>query len=176
MSTKILVVDDDQAVRKMLSLLFESTCEVLTASNGADGLRLLAEHRPRLMLLDMVMPEMSGLEVLKAARLISPAMRIIMLTGKTDVELAKKALEMGATEYVTKPFDMNRLKEEVKRSLPAAAADERNSHGAPWRVIEPVIPAVSAAGQSAPAEEGISRWEGEGGETKLGESNPQEVK
>jgi DNA-binding NtrC family response regulator len=136
---KILVVDDDQAVRKMLSLLFESTAEVLTAKTGEEGLRLLAEQRPRLMLLDMVMPGMSGLDVLKAARALNPALPIIMLTGKTDMELAKKALELGAVEFVTKPFEMSSLKDKVNRSMETLSPDDRNNHGLPWRVVEPEI-------------------------------------
>jgi DNA-binding NtrC family response regulator len=164
-SRKILVVDDDQAVRKMLSLLLESTCEVLLASSGEEGLRLVAAERPRLMLLDLVMPGMGGLEVLTAARAISPAMTVIMLTGKTDMDLARKALELGAVEFVTKPFDMASLKEKVGRSLETLSADDRNNHGLPWRVVEPDAPAAAARDASAPSEESLARWEGEGGDT-----------
>lgn len=161
---KILVVDDDQAVRKMLSLLFESTAEVLTAATGEEGLRLLSAQRPRLMLVDMVMPGMSGLDVLKAARALNPALPIIMLTGKTDMELAKKALELGAVEFVTKPFEMSSLKDKVMRSLGTLSPDDRNNHGLPWRVVEPVQSAESEPVKSAAVEEGVARWEGEGGE------------
>jgi two-component system, NtrC family, response regulator AtoC len=131
---KILVVDDDPAVRKMLSLLLEAIAEVLTASTGEDGLRLVAAQRPRLMLLDLVMPGIGGLEVLKAARALAPAMTVLMLTGETDMALAKQALGLGAAEYVTKPFDMARLKEKIERSLETQSTDDRNNHGLPWRV------------------------------------------
>jgi DNA-binding response OmpR family regulator len=133
MSNKILVVDDDPAVRRMLCLLFEGTAEVLQASSGEEALRLVGAERPRLMLVDMTMPGMSGLETLTAAHAAVPAMTIIMLTGKVDVELAKRALELGAVEYVTKPFDLPRLKEKVRSCLDAVPED----HGAPWRVVPP---------------------------------------
>lgn len=133
---KILVVDDDQAVRKMLSLLFETDFEVLLASSGEEGLRLVASEKPRLMLLDMVMPGIGGLEVLRSARAIAPAMTVIMLTGKTDVDLARKALELGAAEFVTKPFEMASLKDKVGRCLETLSANDRNNHGLPWRVVE----------------------------------------
>lgn len=164
---KILVVDDDPAVRKMLSLLFEASCEVLLASTGEEGLRLVAAQRPRLMLLDVVMPGIGGLEVLKAARAILPALTVIMLTGQTDMDLARKALDLGAVEFVTKPFEMASLKDKIGRSLETLPAGGRDDHGLPWRVVEPEAPAAAAGGAGAPSQEALARWEGEGGETDL---------
>lgn len=135
-SRRILVVDDDPAVRTMLSRLFEGDFEVLLASNGEEGLGLVDVKKPRLMLLDMVMPGMGGLEVLGAARAMSPAMTVIMLTGKSDTDLALRALKLGAEEYVTKPFDLASLKEKVGRCLETLSPDDRNNHGMPWRVVE----------------------------------------
>ena len=109
MSNKILVVDDDPAVRKMLTQLLETTAEIVAVSTGEEALRLVDAERPRLMLLDMRMPGMGGLEVLQAARAAAPALTVIMLTGENDMDLATRALELGAVEYVTKPFDLNRL-------------------------------------------------------------------
>jgi DNA-binding NtrC family response regulator len=163
MSNKILVVDDDAAARRMLFLLLETTAEILQAASGEEALRLVAEERPRLMLLDMTMPGMSGLDVLKAVRASAPATTVIMLTGAVDVELAQRSLELGAAEYVTKPFDLPRLKEKVKRIMAIVKGDDRNSHGLPWRIGSPESPAVPAAGPIAPTIEAVSRWEGEGG-------------
>lgn len=128
----------------MLSLLFEATAPVLTAATGEEALSLAAAERPRLMLLDMTMPGMSGLEVLKAVRVSAPAMTVIMLTGQVDVELARRALTLGAAEYVTKPFDLARLKDKVNRVMEIVTGDDRNSHGLPWRI-------VTTDEQSAPA-------------------------
>ncbi|MFI5345602.1 MAG: response regulator [Elusimicrobiota bacterium] len=139
---KILVVDDDQAVRRMLSLLLGSEAEVLLAKSGEEALRMLTVEKPRLMLLDMVMPRMGGLEVLKAVRGTFANMNIIVLTGMNDMDTAKKALELGADEYVTKPFDLNLMKETVKRFLAAVPGKEPRRGGIPWR---------SAPAESAPA-------------------------
>ena len=163
MSHKILVVDDDPAVRKMLTLLLETTAEILLASTGEEALLIIVAERPRLMMLDMVMPGMGGFETLKAARALAPAMTVIMLTGKNDLELAMRALESGAAEYVTKPFDLNRLKDKVKRCMEIVSVDDRNSHGLPWRIVPPEGPVASRAAKIAPANEAIARWEGEGG-------------
>ena len=164
---KILVVDDDPSVRRMLTLLFDATCTVLLAASGEEALKMLAAQRPRLMLLDMTMPGMTGLEVLKASHAAAPAMTVIMLTGAVDVELAKKALELGAVEYVTKPFDLTRLKEKVLRSLETISTDDRNNHGLPWRVVEPEIPAAGGPVKAPPADGAVARWEGEGGGAPL---------
>ena len=112
----MLVVDDDPEVREALVLAFKTHYTVLEASSGTDALRLLAEN-PRLMLLDMSMPDMGGLEVLAAARDVVAGMTVLMLTGENDIDLAKQALALGAAEYITKPFDWDQLKERVGRCM-----------------------------------------------------------
>lgn len=138
MSKKILVVDDDPAARKILSLLLETTGEVLEASTGDEALRIIEAERPQLMLLDMTMPGMSGLEVLKASQNSAVMMTIIMLTGQNDIGLAKRALELGAAEYITKPFDLAHLKEKVKRCVEAGPEDKKEDAGLPWRTVDDV--------------------------------------
>lgn len=137
MSNRLLVVDDDPEVRKTLVLLFGTSCEVLEASTGEEALRIIEVERPRLMLLDMTMPGMSGLEVLQALRDTAEAMTIIMLTSKSDVELAKRALDLGAVEYMTKPFDWSHLKEKVTRSMGLASGlgSEKEGRWLPWRTV-----------------------------------------
>ena len=166
MKQKILVVDDDPAVHKMLTLLLETTGEILLASTGEEALKLVAAERPRLMMLDMVMPGMGGLETLKAVRAIAPAMTVIMLTGKNDMELAKRSLDLGASEFVTKPFDLSRLKDKVQRTLGPVPAEDRNAHGLPWRIAAAAGASSTGAGLPAPTDGAISRWEGEGGHTE----------
>ena len=129
MNNKILVVDDDPAARRMLTLLLETTGEVLEASSGDEALPIIAAERPRLMLLDMTMPGMSGLEVLKASQIYAGTMTTIVLTGQNNVELAQQALALGAAEYITKPFDIARLKEAVKRCV-EAVPDEKTKDSA----------------------------------------------
>lgn len=92
------------------------------------------------MLLDMTMPGMSGLEVLKASRTSAVGMTTIVVTGRNDIELAKRALELGAVEYITKPFDLARLKEKVKRCLEVVPKNKSKDDGPPWRTVDDVSP------------------------------------
>lgn len=135
MRDKILVVDDDPAARRILALLLQATGEVLEASSGGEALRIIEAERPRLMLLDMTMPGMSGLEVLKAPQTSAAKMTILMLTGQNDIELAKQALALGAAEYITKPFDLAHLKEKVERCMGSVRENERKEGGPPWRTV-----------------------------------------
>jgi DNA-binding NtrC family response regulator len=127
---RVLIVDDDDEMRRLLGGLLSPVCEVLDASNGIDALCLLRRARPRLILLDLAMPDMGGLEVLSAALRLAPAAQVVMLTGETDVNSAVQALNMGASAYVTKPFDPAFLREEVSRLLAPAG----RLRGAPWQV------------------------------------------
>lgn len=127
---RILIVDDDDEMRRLLSGLLAPLCEVFDASNGLDGLCLLRRAAPRLILLDLAMPEMDGFEVLSAALRLAPAVPVVMLTGDPDVSSAVTALNRGACAYVTKPFDPAYLREEVARLL-----EPRGGPGeAPWQV------------------------------------------
>ena len=133
MPLKILIVDDDADLRQSIRCALESVCEVLEASNGADGLELIRSQKPRALLLDISMPEMSGLAVLRAARKIHPSLAVIMLTGELDLEIAREALELGARSYVTKPFEVETLRAEVKRLLePMQKKGEGEDR--PWRI------------------------------------------
>jgi DNA-binding NtrC family response regulator len=127
---KILIVDDDEDLRRMLCGALSPVGEVIEASNGLDALCLLQREKPRLMLLDMVMPEMGGLEVLAAARRIEPSTPVVMLTGDDDMDSAVTALDRGARAYITKPFDPAYLRDEVARLIQPSAKEG----DAPWQV------------------------------------------
>ncbi len=115
---KILAVDDEPDLRATLAdLLRGDGYTVIEASGGVEGLEALAAERPALMLLDLRMPGLDGLEVLKQARLLDKAVPIIMLTSERDLGVAQRILELGATEYVTKPFDAEYLRAEVTRLI-----------------------------------------------------------
>ncbi|HAZ07486.1 MAG TPA: hypothetical protein DCZ01_02935 [Elusimicrobia bacterium] len=131
MTRKLLVVDDDPALCQMLRRILGSVGEVLTATNGVDALRLLEAEKPSLMLLDVVMPEMGGLEVLRAARRLDKGLVVLMLTGSSDLAIAKRALEEGASAYFTKPFEREVLCAEVGRLM---GLPEGDASGRPWRV------------------------------------------
>jgi len=131
MPATILIVDDDADLRSSLAVVLGPLFRVLEASHGAEALELIAKERPLLALLDVSMPGMNGLEVLAAAKAAAPALIVVMLTSQQDLEIAAKALNLGAVEYVTKPFDADYIRAEVARLIgPAEPKNDR-----PWRVV-----------------------------------------
>ncbi len=89
--------------------------DVLTALDGPTAIQMVKEFRPSVVLLDIVMPGMSGLEVLVEIKAFDPSIHVIILTGIGDQNTAGKAIEAGASEYLTKPFVLSYLDETVKR-------------------------------------------------------------
>ena len=132
MSIKILIVDDDADLRSSLASVLAPLFGVIEASNGASALDIIKRERPRLVLLDVSMPGMSGLEVLEAARALDPSTIVVMLTSQKEIDMACQALSLGAVEYVTKPFDADYIRGEVSRLLGAP----KPSNDKPWRVIQ----------------------------------------
>jgi len=107
---KVLVVDDDpKAVELLVEFLSTKGYEVLTATSGEEALRRVKEDRPHLVLLDVEMPKMNGMETLRRIREIDPEMGVIMATGVNEEDVGRKALEMGAFDYIVKPLDMKYL-------------------------------------------------------------------
>lgn len=133
MERKVLVVDDEGDVRQTLLLVLHPVCRVLEASNGMDALRLMRKEKPSLVLLDVSMPEMGGLGLLRAALRQDPSMNIVMLSGQSDLRVVQRALQDGARAYMTKPFIAHELRDEVKRLLDELAAGKATS-SLPWTV------------------------------------------
>jgi CheY-like chemotaxis protein len=124
MSTKakklILAVDDESDVLLIIkTALISEGYDVLTASNGPDALAIAGERVPDLMILDVMMPEMTGFEVLKNLRdkPATEAIPVIMLTGVSDKNKIREALASGIQYYVVKPFEFHDLMSKVKLVL-----------------------------------------------------------
>lgn len=114
---KILVIDDDPALRQLITLTFVSQgCQVLSAANGSEGLRMFYEQRPDLIILDIMMPEIDGWTVCAQIRQLSNV-PIIMLTSLGSEQDIVKGLEGGAVDYVVKPFSSKVLVARAKASL-----------------------------------------------------------
>jgi len=104
-------VDDDIGVCNMLRryFLLENRYEVYVAHDGESAVRKVKEVRPHIVLLDIMMPGMGGIDTLKEIKKIDAAAGVIMITALADEELAKKALALGAYDYITKPLDFDYL-------------------------------------------------------------------
>lgn len=130
MSKKVLVVDDEKPIADILEFnLKNDGYEVICAYDGAEALKLVEEHTPDLILLDIMLPEKDGMEVCKEVRK-KYDMPIIMLTAK-DSEIDKVlGLELGADDYVTKPFStreiLARVKANLRRHQQIATANQEN--------------------------------------------------
>lgn len=116
----ILVVEDNELIRaEVATMLALEGFEVLEAENGADGLRLLADARPDLILSDVMMPEMDGLAFLEATRRNArwATIPFVMLSALGDEATAERALALGAFRYLTKPVDIDALLVAVSATL-----------------------------------------------------------
>lgn len=117
---KVLVVDDDKTTRKMLSLILKSKgYEVVTAENGMDGLQKLGIEQINLILTDMNMPYMDGIEFIKQVR-ANPEMShipIVMLTTEADEEEKQRAYKAGVDDYLVKPATGEQIVESMKRII-----------------------------------------------------------
>ena len=114
----ILVVDDDRSIRHLLSEQLKALgYRCATVSNGQEALARLAQQGVGLVLLDISMPGMSGLDVLRRVRADHPRTRVIMLTALADSSLATQALRLGADDYMTKPYTLKQLTSRVERAL-----------------------------------------------------------
>lgn len=114
----ILVVDDDESLRRVTQLqLEESGYALKTASSGVEALRLLEEYPPELVITDLKMPGMSGLELLKRIRESYPEVTVVMITAFGTVQTAVEAMKAGAYDYITKPIDYEELILVVNRAM-----------------------------------------------------------
>jgi len=118
---KILIVDDSPTIRRMVAASLQTIGDVSfqEASNGMEAIEMLTRARMNLMILDLNMPDMHGLDVLKFVRAHEQfrSLPIIILTTKYDAESRKSALDAGASRYLTKPFDPTSLREHALNLL-----------------------------------------------------------
>jgi two-component system KDP operon response regulator KdpE len=129
--TRVLVVDDEPQILRALRInLRVRQFEVHTASTGAEALELAARHPPDLVILDLGLPDLDGVEVIQGLRGWTDA-PIIVLSGRADSTDKVEALDAGADDYVTKPFDMEEL---LARLRAALRRDDRRSGGARFSI------------------------------------------
>jgi signal transduction histidine kinase len=117
MAEKILLVDDEEGIRKVLGIsLADGGYEVFTAENGEKALAIFIEQRPPIVLTDIKMPGMDGIELLKKIKAEDPDTEVVMITGHGDMDLAIQSLKFDATDFITKPINDEALEIALKRA------------------------------------------------------------
>ena len=123
----IIIVDDEQSYRQLLTLVFEDDGNsIRTAMNGRQALALIDEEAPDVIISDVKMPDMDGIELLRAVREIQPDLGVILMTAFASVETAREAFKLGADDFIQKPFDVEELKLIVRKALEKQALIDEN--------------------------------------------------
>ena len=115
MKKQVLICDDEEGVRESLKLILEDDYDLTFTSSGDEALAKIRTGSFDCMLLDIKMPTKNGLDTLEEARKISPNLKVIIVTGYQSVETASRAVQLGAVDYITKPFESSDVIEKVGR-------------------------------------------------------------
>jgi two-component system response regulator HydG len=113
----ILIVDDDIAHRTMLRILLGWEYEIVEADSGFKAIEKIQNAAFDLVLMDVCMPEISGVEALGRIKATNPKVPVIMMTAYSSAETANRAMEKGAYDYITKPFDFDNLRSTIEKAI-----------------------------------------------------------
>jgi len=114
---RVIVADDEKYIRWIISETIKESCDVIEAENGRECLAKFESEEPDLVVLDLRMPGMDGLEVLEAIREKDSDLPVIMITAHGTIETAIEAMKRGAYDFITKPFDIDELKIKIFRAI-----------------------------------------------------------
>ena len=115
---RILIIDDDESIGRSLALIFgRKGYETETAKTAQEGLEKALEKSFHVALIDIQLPDMSGIELLKKLKEINPVFICMIITGHASIENAVKALDLGTSAYITKPLDMDNVLNRIKEAL-----------------------------------------------------------
>ncbi|AAB90207.1 response regulator [Archaeoglobus fulgidus] len=114
---KVLIVDDTAFMRKLLrNILFSGGFDIAgEAENGKQAVEMYKQLKPDIVTMDIVMPEMNGIEALKAIKKIDPSAKVVMCTAVGQEQMVKAAIKLGAKGYIVKPFQAPKVIEELKK-------------------------------------------------------------
>ncbi len=132
---RVLVVDDELGPRESLRMLLKPAYQIQTAENGRTALDLLRRFQPDIVIMDIKMPEMDGLELLRHVKRADPSIEVVMITAYASLETVRHALTHGAFEYLIKPFSRQDLEDVVHRALLRRQAD-LGARGQVTRLVE----------------------------------------
>lgn len=126
----VLIVDDQNGIRVLLMEVFSSEgYNTFQAANGKIALEIVKEHSPDMVLLDMKIPGMDGLEILKHIKEINREIKVIMMTAYGELDMIKEATDLGALMHFTKPFDIDEMRIAVNMQLRGDSPDNRFAVG-----------------------------------------------
>src|SRR5262245_51007557 len=126
MNERILLIDDDESIRKVIGYMLEEKYAAETAATAAEGLGKFRSQRPDLVLTDIKMPKMSGIELLSELKSIDPSVPVIILTAFATVETAVEAMKLGAADYLTKPISRDELLMTIEKTLKMSRLEREN--------------------------------------------------
>ena len=127
-ASKVLVIDDELGPRESLRILLKNEFQVFLADSVAKGLKILQEQHPDVILLDIRMPDMNGIDGLSEIRKLDSEVSVLMLTGFGALETAQEAIRRGANDYLRKPFDTKEIVEVIRRHVQRTRFQRRRRH------------------------------------------------
>ena len=127
MGRRILIVDDEESIRQSLSAALEDEgFQTSVAKDGKEALRIVSEESPDLVLLDIWMGRMDGLETLKKLKEDLPSLPVIMISGHGTIETAVRATKLGAYDFIEKPLSLDKVLLTIDHALKASQLEEEN--------------------------------------------------
>lgn len=122
MSKKLLIVDDQYGIRILLNEVFQKEgYQTFQASNGMQALQIVEQDRPDLVLLDMKIPGMDGIEILKRLKEMDQTIEVFIMTAYGELDMIQQAKDLGARTHFAKPFDIDEIRAAVKAQAPLEA-------------------------------------------------------
>jgi len=115
MKKTILICDDEEGIRESLKLILENDYELLFATNGQEAIESLKKNSVDIVIIDIKMPRMDGIETMRKLKEANPAVKLLVTSGYKSVETAREAISAGAVNYIVKPFERTQILDAVKK-------------------------------------------------------------
>ncbi len=123
MKGKVLIVDDQFGIRILLNeVLQKEGYDTYQAANGLQALEVLNENIPDLVLLDMKIPGMDGIEILKRMKAVQPDIKVIIMTAYGELDMIQEAMDLGAITHFAKPFDIDDIRKAVEKHIKTSSS------------------------------------------------------